>query len=367
MNGMLSSRWFRIYIVPGAVCQSVMVGGGYGTGREIVEYFTSYGFLGGTLGFGVAFLLMGLIISLTFEFSRLNRAYDYRNFFKLLLGRGWVAYEVLIILMFLLVLAVLASAAGNILRDNFQIPYGYGLVVMLVFIGILTFYGRELIAKVLTFWSLFLYVVFVAYLIIVFSRSGGEILQLVGDREIVAGWATSGFKYGSYNISAVPLLLYVARGFESRREALLSGVVAAFIGLFPGLIFHFAFQAYYPDILLEAIPVYWTMVQLGTGVLLIVYSVMLFGTFIETGAGMLQGINDRLDSYLTEVRGTGFSRTMHATIAVSAVIVSALLSSIGITALIADGYGTMAWAFFAIYVIPIVFIGLPKILKNDDS
>ena len=367
MSGLRSTRWIRIYIVPGAVCQSVMVGGGYGTGREIVEYFTNFGFLGGVMAFGVAFLLMALMISLSFEFSRLHRVYDYRNFFKLLLGRGWVAYEVLVILMFLLVLAVLASAAGNILRDNLHIPYLYGLAAMLVFIGILNFFGRDFIAKVLTWWSLFLYVVFFTFLIIVFSSSGEVILRLMGDGEVVSGWATSGLKYGAYNISAVPLLLYVARGFESRREAILSGIIAAIIGLFPGLIFHIAFQAFHPEILEQAIPVYWAMVTLGTSVLLIVYSIMLFGTFIETGAGMLQGINERLDAYLIEIRGVGLSRATHATIAVSAVVLSALLSLIGITALIADGYGTMAWAFMAIYVLPMLFIGLPKILQSRNG
>jgi uncharacterized membrane protein YkvI len=189
----------------------------------------------------------------------MNRVYDYRNFFKLLLGRGWFAYEVIMIAFFVLVLAVLASAAGNILRDHLHIPYFLGLAGMLVLVGVLTFFGRELIAKVLTFWSL---------------------------------------------------------------------------------------------------------VKLGTGILLIVYSVMLFGTFIETGAGMLQGINDRLDAYLTERHGTTLSRSAHAVIAVSAVAVSSLLSLVGITKLIAQGYGTIAWGFFAVYAVPIVVIGLPKILKN---
>jgi len=56
--------------VPGAVFQSVMVGGGYGTGREIVEYFTSYGFLGGLLGLSIAIACMATILALTFEFAR---------------------------------------------------------------------------------------------------------------------------------------------------------------------------------------------------------------------------------------------------------------------------------------------------------
>ena len=167
--GKRMSRFLRLYIVPGAVIQSVMVGGGYGTGREIVEYFTSYGALGGILGLGVAFIVLATVIALTFEFARVFRAYDYRKFCKYLLGPGWVIYEVLIILLFLLVLAVLASAAGNILRDNFGIPYGAGLVVMLGVVGVLTFFGRALVAAALTFWSFFLYAVFIVFLVAVFS------------------------------------------------------------------------------------------------------------------------------------------------------------------------------------------------------
>lgn len=36
-------KWFKAWIVPGAVFQSVIVGGGYGTGREVVEYVSSAG------------------------------------------------------------------------------------------------------------------------------------------------------------------------------------------------------------------------------------------------------------------------------------------------------------------------------------
>ena len=39
-----------MYFLPGAVMQSIMIGGGYGTGREISEYFTQYGMGRGLLG-----------------------------------------------------------------------------------------------------------------------------------------------------------------------------------------------------------------------------------------------------------------------------------------------------------------------------
>lgn len=365
MFGFLNTRFFRVYIVPGAVFQSVMVGGGYGTGREIVEYFTSYGFLGGLLGLGIAFVCMASILELTFEFARLFKVYDYRNFFKRLLGRGWVAFEALIILLFLLVLAVLASAAGNILRDNFGISYATGLSIMLVVVGVLTFFGRDVIARVLTFWSFFLYAVFFTFFISVFSNDWAPISAAMQQAEVLDGWWQSGFRYALYNIAAAPLLLYVARVFETRKEALGSGVIAAAIAMLPAVVFQLAFFAAYPEILEQPIPTYWMMGQLGMSVLVIVYSIMLFGTFIETGAGMLQGINERIDAYLEEKRGQGLSRVAHAVIAVSAIGVSAILSLWGITNLIAQGYGTMAWGFLLVYVIPLLSIGLYRIIKSD--
>lgn len=365
MAGFFNSRVFRVYIVPGAVFQSVMVAGGYGTGREMVEYFTSYGFLGGLLGLAVSFVTLGVIMALTFEFARLFRVYDYRHFFLQLTGRGWILYEILIILAFLLILAVLAAAAGNILRDKFGLPYGIGLSVMLVVIGVLTFFGRELITRALTYWSFFLYAVFIAFFLSVFSGNWGLISEAFSSAEILDGWWQNGLQYGLYNVAAAPLLLYVARVFETRAEAFSAGAIAGAIAIVPAVIFQFAFFVAYPEILDQAIPTYWLMEQLGMTVLMFFYSIMLFGTFIETGAGMLQGIIERIDAWLMETRGRRLSRTAHAMLAISSIVISALFSLWGITNLIAKGFGTMAWLFLLIYVIPLITVGVYRIVRTN--
>ena len=363
MLDILDRRFFRVYIVPGAVFQSVMVGGGYGTGREIVEYFTSYGAVGGLLGIGVAYLVLALVLAATFEFSRYFSAYDYRSFFKQLLGPFWVAFEVLIILLFLLILAVLASAAGNIMRDSFNMPYAVGLMILLAVVGTLTFYGQNFIKKALTFWSVFLYIVFFAFFVAVFSSDGVSLADAFQHAETKVGWWWSGFKYALYNLAVAPLLLYVARGLKTRGEALRSGAIAGAIAMVPALAFQLAFLTAWPAVLNEAIPVYWMMGQLGLTVMIVIFSVMLFGTFIETGAGMLQGINDRIDGYLAESHGTSLNPFARAIIAMSAIVVSAGLSMWGITSLIAKGYGTMAWGFLVVYVIPLMTIGIYRMRK----
>jgi len=340
-----------------------MVGGGYGTGREIVEYFTSYGALGGLLGIGVAYVVLAAVLAVTFEFSRRYAVYDYRRFFKRLLGPGWVAYEILIILLFLLILAVLAAASGNILRDHFDISYGVGLTLLLTVVGVLTFYGTKLIEKALTFWSVVLYATFIAFFVLVFSGDDVSLTSPLASRAVESGWLTSGFKYALYNLAITPLLLYVVRGIETRADALRSGATAGAIALAPAVLFHLAFVTASPEILEEPIPAYWMLSRMGLVAMTVLFSVVLFGTFIETGAGMLQGINERIDAYLVEVRGEGLAPLSRSIIAVAAIVVSAALSLAGITSLIAQGYGTMSWGFLLVYVIPLLTIGVYRLAR----
>ena len=53
--------------MPGLVFQGVLIGGGYGTGREIVEYFMQWGPLGGLLGlFFISLPVWAVILAVTF-------------------------------------------------------------------------------------------------------------------------------------------------------------------------------------------------------------------------------------------------------------------------------------------------------------
>ena len=107
-----------MYFLPGAVMQSIMIGGGYGTGREISEYFTQYGMGGGILGLCVVAVGIALIFSLSLEISRRFGVYDYRRFSRVLLGPAWFLYDLLAIGLAVIVIAVITSAAGTILHDE---------------------------------------------------------------------------------------------------------------------------------------------------------------------------------------------------------------------------------------------------------
>jgi uncharacterized membrane protein YkvI len=363
MLNFLDSRFFRVYVIPGAVFQSVLVGGGYGTGREIVEFFTRFGALGGLLGMLVTWLCWMVVLAITYEFARVFGAYNYRDFFKALLGRGWFAFEILFVIMFLLVLAVVASAAGEIFRESFGIPYLLGLVIMLSVVGVLTFLGRNAVTKSLAMWTFFIYVTFAIYFVIGFGQMREGIgVQLAG-AEVASGWWVSGIQYAMYNLFIVPVILYSTTEIRSRSESAASAAVAASICIVPAVLFHLTFLGRYPDVVAWDIPLFSVISQLAVTGLLGLYLIMLFGTLIETGAGLLQGLNERIDGFLTETRGTTLPKLGRAGVAVAAISVSAALATVGIISLIARGYGTIAWGFLAVYVLPICTVGVWKLWR----
>ncbi|MCZ6852306.1 MAG: hypothetical protein O7G86_00180 [Gammaproteobacteria bacterium] len=361
------AKFVRIYLVPGAVFQSILVGGGYGTGREVVEYFTRFGPTGGLLSAGLACLIFALVLVLTFEISRRFSAHDYRAFFKVLLGRFWFLYEIAGALLMLLVFAVLIAASGSVLKAQFDLSPWIGMALVFVLVGTLEFFGREAVMRVLTFWSIVLYAVFGAFLFLAFEAIPDQIIEAFRSGGTERGWAESGFKYAMYNLTGAPIILFVAREFDSPRHTIGAGLVAAIIGVAPALMFHVAFSGADPAILSEEIPVYWMMSNYGMGILGIAFTIMLFGTLIETGAGVLQGVNERIDSFLSEKAKPSLSKWGHTGVATGFMALALMVASVGIVNLIAQGYGTLAWSFFFLYFIPLLTVGVWRLMEAPDA
>ena len=156
--------WYRKYLLPGFVAQSVLVAGGYGTGRELVEFFGQYGPTGGLMGMGLTFVLWAALFALSFEFARVFKAYDYRTFFEKLIGPGWIIYEIAFIVLRCLIMGVVGAASGSILRDSFGLPPIVGSAIFLVFVAYLTYSGSKTIEVALSWWSYMRYAGFAVFL-----------------------------------------------------------------------------------------------------------------------------------------------------------------------------------------------------------
>ena len=356
---------FQKYILPGLVFQGVLIGGGYATGREIVEYFMKYGPLGGISGMLISLVVWSLILAVTFEFSRRFKTYDYRSLLMSLLGPIWFVFEIFYIVLLVIVLAVVGSAAGVLLRDYLSIPYLVGVTIMLAAIGFLTFKGSDMIEKFSAVWSPLIYVVYVLFLVVSLVKFGSLIRENLTSAQILPGWAIGGFKYGLYNMCVIPAILFCVRHIETRKEAVSAGVIAAFVGLMPAFLFFVAIVGHYPEVVSEEIPAVFVLERAQAPLLLIIFVIVMFGTLIQTGTGFIHGVNERLQASL-QAKGKEFPSWQRPVIALFLLLISLGLSSFGIIRLVAQGYGFISWGIFAIYFVPLMTLGVYKVLAKKE-
>lgn len=356
--------FFQRYLLPGFVFQSVVIAGGYGTGRELVEFFLSYGPVGGLLGMiFVSTVIWSLVCAATFEFARRWHAFDYRTFFVGLLGRWWFLFEICYVFMLMIVLAVIAAAAGSILEEMFGFPYAVGVLGIMGSVGLLVFWGSGVIEKFMAGWSFLLYGIYAVFCVLAFRSFGDVVVQTISTGAAEPGWAVGGVKYAAYNLGVIPAVLFTIRHHRTARDSMVAGLLAGPIAILPGLFFLLAMLGQYPAVLDQAVPANYMLEVLGSRTFQIVFQLVLFGTLIETGTGMIHAINERVSSVFVE-RGKVMPSMVRPAVALGLLVIGTGLAQFGLINLIAKGYGTATWGFLIVFVLPILGWGVWTLVRE---
>ena len=358
---------FNRVILPGLLLQSIVVGGGYATGRELVEFFLSSGPLGGLSGMLVATILFSIASALCFEFARLTRSFNYRSFFGALLGPGWFLYEIAYAVLGLLVLAVIAAAAGEMIAAHWHWHRLAGILLLIVPIGLLVFRGSAFIEKVLAAWSFVLYATYVVLVALYLHRYGGQLSEIYSAAPAAAGWLGKGVKYFGYNLAVIPLVLFCVPHMRSRGDAIAAGLLAGPLVMLPAAMFYVAMSASWPEIAGAAVPADFMLQRLDLRWLQIVFYIVVFGTFVETGTGFIHALNERIELNFV-ARAAHMPGWLRPALAAGALACAAILAArFGIIDLIAKGYGTLTWFIVAVFAVPLATVGLRAIVRSSGT
>ncbi len=352
------STGFQRYLLPGFVFQAAVIAGGYATGRELVEFFLPAGPWGGLLGMAVSMLVWSAVLMVSFELARVGRAFDYRAFFRLLLGRGWFAFEIGYVLLMLVIMAVMGAAAGEIAFSLFGLPRLAGSLAMIAATGVMLFFGTAAIEKFLVASVGYLYLVycvFVAWCVVAF---GDRIGASFAPATVGEGWFEAGVTYAGYNVATIPAVLFCVRHFGRRREALAAGALAGPLGMLPGVAFYIAMMGYPHEIAGQALPSAVLLAKLQAPWFEWAFQIAVMLTLVDTGVALLHAINERVANAWEERRRL-MPRSLRPALAVGVMLVAVYAATaVGLVDLIAKGYGTLTWYFLAIYVLPLMTWGL---------
>jgi uncharacterized membrane protein YkvI len=362
-----ASSWFQRWLLPGFAFKAVVIGGGYATGRELAEFFLPIGPWGGLLAIGLAMLIWSAVCVATFLFAQATASLEYRSFFRNLLGPLWGVFEATYLVLLVLVLAVIGAAAGEIGAAMLGWPTLAGAAALTVSIAGVTAYGNAGVERLFKYASMFLYLVYFAFLFFCLTRFGERIAAGFDVPFRTDGWAVAGVTYASYNLVAAVAILSVVRHMTDRRDAVVAGLAAGPLAMIPAILFFVCMIGWTPQIASEPLPSDFMLRRLDLPAFHILYQLMIFVALLETGTGCVHAVNERIARSGAE-RRRGFPRAARLSITAVLLVGSMFVAErVGLVALIANGYRAIAWVFLAVYVLPLMTWGVWQLWTGRAS
>jgi uncharacterized membrane protein YkvI len=367
----MRSTWFSRYVLPGFILKAAIIGGGYVSGRELEQYFAGHGSLGGLLGMLTAMVIWSCVYAATLEFARVHRSYDYRSFFKNLLGRAWIVFEIAYLLTVLTVLSVLTSVAGNTLFKVTGCAVLVSEIAFMTSVALILFFGTSVVERFLSWWSFVLYGAFAVLVILCFSRFGDRIVAQMHAAPLpdMRGAMVDGVTYAAYNIAAMTAVLFCARHIRTRKDAIIGGLLGGPLAMLPGIFFFLAMTAFDPQIRNQTVPVEFLLVRLDLPAFRLLFLAVMAVTLIGTCSTLIHAVNERVaQSFVRAAAGRTFSPWGRAGIAAALMVLSVFVADkVGLVALVDRGYRLLAWIYIFIFMIPIMTYGIFRICQSDAA
>ncbi len=359
---------FQRFWLPGLAFKAVVIGGGYATGRELAEFFLPSGPWGGLAAILIATLIFSLVCAVTFLFARMVKAWDYITFFKALLGPGWILFEGAYVLFIVLILAVYGAAAGAIGAALLGLPSIVGTATLAAAIVAVVTFGNRSVERMFAWVSYLLYAVYALFIVLAFTHFGDRIAAGFEAGGAMTGWLSGGAVYAGYNLIGAVVVLPVIRHLTSNRDAIIAGVIAGPLATLPALLFFIAMVGFTPEIASATLPSDFLLQRLNIPLFHLLFQLMIFSALLESGASSVHAINERIARALLNRRGTVLSNQARLAIALALLVGCMFVADrFGLVALIANGYRALAYVLIAVYVIPVLTLGVWRLSRPQPK
>lgn len=316
----------------------VIVGAGFASGQEILQYFTSFGTLGtiGALVSTALFAYLGMILA---NIGSRLKAESHKAAIYEISGK-WLGYIVDAIIIFTLfgVGVVMIAGAGSTLNQQFDLPVYLGSLLLIIIMGAAMMLKLDKVIAVIASITPFLLIFIVIIAVYSFTSMDGTFAELqetaLEQPKSFPNWFISSINYVSFNIAVGAGMALVTGGAEENpRLAGLGGLIG---GLGIGIMIILAHLAIFSRI--ETVAVFdlplLKIVEEISPVLAVLMAIILFGMIFNTGLGMFYGFVARFFEMNT-------TRAHIAT--VITLVVGFLLSFVGFTTLVAKFYSLIGY------------------------
>ncbi|WP_426334473.1 hypothetical protein ACN9MH_10130 [Paenibacillus silvae] len=267
-----------------------VVGAGFATGQEILQFFTQYG-KWATITIGLSTMLFVWLGTKMMLIAHDTGSRTYEDLNKHLFGPkagGWITWVTLIVLIG--VNSVMLAGAGSVFMEHLGLHYQTGLIITLI--GTYLLLGRGMQA-ILQMNSIVVPMMLLLSLLMILSTvhhpGALRFITLTTDDNPIQVWL-SPLLYTAFNLALAQAVLVPVGNQIRNRNTLKWGGIAGGIGVgFMLMAAHFAMSAYMPGITQFEIPMGSIAFQLGWVVQSVYVSLIfmeIFTTFVADIYGM---------------------------------------------------------------------------------
>jgi uncharacterized membrane protein YkvI len=280
-----------------AVYVGTVIGAGFATGREIVEFFTRFGFIGflAILISGYLFIVLGTKIMIK---AHQLKASSYEELNEYLFGK-WLSKFMNLLMMFMLVgvTAVMLSGAGAVFQEQLGFSKQWG-VLLTIFLGFIVmavgtkglFAVNSFVVPIMILFNLIL---------MIHSVSDTAFLEnLLVIPHVDDGWKSviAPFSYVAFNLSmASAVLVPIAGEAEDLKTIRYGGIIGGILLTVILISSHFTLVMI-PDLTLYQIPMAVVVKGMVQGIYFI-YIFIIYGEIFTSVIGGVFGLEKQMSQY----------------------------------------------------------------------
>lgn len=299
-----------------------IIGSGFATGQEIVQFYTSYGYwsIGAILISMFFFAWVGAtVMGIGYKNKeKLDAPGAYQTFCGKYLG---TFYEYFVAFFLFCVVVVMISGAGATLNEYYGLNHFVGSAIMAVLVYAAYVFGLKGLVNVIGTIGpiIIVFTMIVGITTIVKSGNGlseaGETIKGMDIPHASPQWWLSGLLYAAYNVfGSIIFLTELGKDANSKKEAVIGGAAGGIVLMLGTLVMNIAFLSTIKETGTLAIPT----LHLADGispVIGVLFSIVLILGIFSTAAPMTWTVCDRIVK-----EGTAKSKIVAAVVVVLAFI-----------------------------------------------
>ncbi|MGO3744681.1 MAG: YkvI family membrane protein, partial [Alcaligenes aquatilis] len=212
----------------------VVVGAGFASGQEVLQFFSSFGYwglLGGVVS-GLCFTILGMAVG---ELSQVSVSHSFKEGLYLICGpRLGVVVDIMITFFMYAIAVVMFAGGGSLMEQQWGVPAQYGSVAVMLITVLIVFLRVD---RVMAFiGSVTPILVLMMVFLCIYSWNTRDLpleeLDVIAHTKPQGAghWLVGALLYVSYNmVVGAPFLMIAGAQATSRRNALLGGLVGGLL------------------------------------------------------------------------------------------------------------------------------------------